>query len=143
MGIYPVAALLVVTVLPGCTLAQGPLPAFFQVGPSPKRYSDGPRISTPSRLHMTEAVSRKLLLKKVEPQVPPEARAAGVRGDVIFRIVIGTDGRVKEIHLRRGAPRLVSAAAKALSEWIFKPPTFNGAAVEVETFATVRFRLMP
>ena len=139
MGIYPVAGLVVVTLLPGCTLAQGQRPAFLRLGTSPKVYSDGPRISTASRLHMIEAASTKRLLKKVEPQLPPEARVAGVRGAVVFRIVIGTDGRVKEIHLGRGTPLLVSAAAKALSEWVFKPTTFHGAAVEVETFATVRF----
>jgi periplasmic protein TonB len=89
---------------------------------------------------MTEGLSAKFLLKEVEPEYPVEAKAAGVQGDVIFRIVIGTDGKVKEIHLRRGAPILVSAAAKAVSEWVYKPYLLNGTAVEVETFVTVRFR---
>jgi TonB family protein len=89
---------------------------------------------------MTEGLSAKFLLKKVEPEYPVEAKSAGVVGDVIFRIVIGTDGTVKEIHLRRGAPLLVSAAAKAVSEWVYKPYFLNGTAAEVETLATVRYR---
>jgi TonB family protein len=89
---------------------------------------------------MTESVSARYLLKKVVPEYPIEARHAGVHGDVIFRIIIGTDGKVKEIHVRRGAPLLVSAAAKAISEWVYKPYLLNGRVFEVETFATVRFR---
>ena len=90
---------------------------------------------------MTESVSAKLLLKKVEPEFPPDARAAGIEGDVVFRIVIGRNGRVEEIHLRRGKPVLIEAAAKAVSKWQYETYVFNGNPTEVETFATVRFRL--
>jgi periplasmic protein TonB len=138
MGIYGVPVLLVITVLSGWTSGLGK-PLVFQFGPSPEVYEDGPRVSLPSRLHMTESVSAKFLLKKVEPEYPIEAKAARVQGDVIFGIVIGPDGKVEEIHLRRGAPLLVSAAAKAVSEWVYKPYLLNGTAVEVETFAMVRF----
>jgi TonB family protein len=139
MGIFSVPVLLVIAVLSGWTSRTGEFPV-FQLGPSLNGYADGPRVSLPSRLHMTEGLSAKFLLKEVEPEYPVEAKAAGVQGDVIFRIVIGTDGKVKEIHLRRGAPILVSAAAKAVSEWVYKPYLLNGTAVEVETFVTVRFR---
>jgi protein TonB len=90
---------------------------------------------------MTEAPSSRFLIKKVEPDYPNDAKAAGVEGDVVFRIIIGTDGRVQEIHLRRGKPLLIKAAAKAVSKWQYRPYMFNGNAVEVETFATVRFPL--
>ena len=89
---------------------------------------------------MTEAASQALLLKKIEPEYPREAEAKGVEGDVVFRIIIGTDGRVEEVHLRRGKPVLIEAAAKAVSQWQYQPYILNGNAVEVETFATVRFR---
>jgi hypothetical protein len=141
MGIYPVPGLLVVTVLFGWTSRREGLPV-FQLGPSVKLYEEGPRVDRPSRLQITEGVSAKFLLEKVEPEYPVEAKAAGVQDDVVFRIVIGTDGKVKEIHLRRGAPLLVSAAAKAVSQWVYKPYLLNGTAVEVSTFATVRFRPM-
>jgi len=97
--------------------------------------------SSISRLHMTEAPTSRLLVKKVEPDYPDDAKVAGVEGDVVFRIIIGTDGKVQEIHLRRGKPLLIKAAAKAVSKWQYRPYMFNGHAVEVETFATVRFRL--
>jgi protein TonB len=88
-----------------------------------------------------ETVSREHLLTKVEPAYPPKAEATRIEGDVIFRIVIGKNGKVKEIHMQRGRPILIEAAAKALSEWKYKSFTLNGEPVEVETLATVQFRL--
>jgi protein TonB len=90
---------------------------------------------------MTESVSAKFLLRKVEPEFTSRARAAGVEGDVVFRIVIGTNGRVAEIHLRRGKPLLIEAAAKAASQWQYETYTFHGEPVEVETSVTIKFRL--
>ena len=136
MGICVITALLVVI-----PLTRGVLPVFSQQQPSFKGYGDSPRPSCISRLHMTEAPSSRLLRKKIEPDYPDDAKAAGVEGDVVFRIIIGTDGKVQEIHLRRGKPLLIEAAAKAVSKWQYRPYLFNGNAVEVETFATVRFRL--
>ena len=81
------------------------------------------------------------MLKKVEPDYPGEAKAAGVEGDVVFKIAIGINGGVEEIHLRRGKPLLIEAAAKAVSKWRYEAYILNGNPVEVETFATVRFRL--
>jgi len=141
MGIGVISVLLVVIPLFSSIPTCGVLPVFFQLQPSFKGYGDSPRPSPISRLHMTEAPSARFLLKKVEPKYPHEAKAAGVEGDVVFRIIIGRDGRVEEIHLRRGKPLLIEAAAKAVSKWQYKTFTHNGNAMEVETFATVRFRL--
>ena len=102
---------------------------------------DSPRPGPVSRMHVTESVSGKLLIKKIEPEYPADAQAAGVEGDVVFSIVIGKNGRVEEIHLRRGKPVFLEAAARAVSQRRYKPYVFNGGPVEVETFATVRFRL--
>jgi len=90
---------------------------------------------------MTESVSEEHLLEKVEPKYPPAAKSSQVEGDVIFTIIIGKDGVVKEIHLRRGNPMLIEAAAKALSKWRYDTIKLDGKPVEVETLATVRFRL--
>jgi protein TonB len=88
---------------------------------------------------MSESLSGKSLLKRVEPKFPDDARAAGVEGDVVFRIVLGTNGMIKEIHLLRGKALLIEVAAKAVSEWQYRPFHFERKTVEVETYATVRF----
>src|SRR5258708_26543255 len=104
-----------------------------------QQYGDSPHPSAVSRMHMTESVSAKHLLTKVEPDYPPDAKSRGLEGDVTLRVIIGKDGKVKEIHLQRGDPSLIEAAAKAL--WRYGTIEFDGKPVEVDTFATVRFRL--
>ena len=141
MGVRVLSALLVVTPLFNSSPRASVLTAVVQLGPAPKGYCDSPRPFRVPRLHMTERVSAEHLLKKAEPEYPPEAKVTRLEGDVIFRIIIGKDGKVKEIHLRRGKPILIEAAAKALSEWQYEPFMLNGEAVEVESLATIQFRL--
>jgi TonB family protein len=141
MGLRVLSALLVATPLFNSPPSPSVLTAFVQVVPAPKEYGDSPRPFRVSMLHMTESVSGKHLLKKVEPEYPLEAKAARLEGDVIFRIIIGKNGEVKEIHLRRGKPILIEPAAKALSKWQYETFKLNGEAVEVESLATVQFRL--
>jgi hypothetical protein len=104
MGICVISALLFAIPLFSSSPTRSVLPLLFQLQPSFKGHGDSPRPSPISRLHMTEAPSAKFLLKRVEPEYPHAAKAAGVEGDVVFRIIIGTNGRVEEIHLRRGKP---------------------------------------
>jgi protein TonB len=92
-------------------------------------------------MHVTGTVSGKFLIKKVVPEYPADARAAGVEGDVVFAIVLGKNGKVEEIHLRSGNPLLVEAAARAVSQQRYRPYLLDGNPVEAETFATVQFRL--
>jgi protein TonB len=146
MGICLIPILFAITLRSSLVPMPGALPVFLepfflQIETPPRGYGDSPRPARVSRMHMTEPMSAKLLLKKVEPEFPPDARAAGIEGDVVFRIVIGRNGRVEEIHLRRGKPVLIEAAAKAVSKWQYETCVFNGNPTEVETFATVRFRL--
>jgi TonB family protein len=139
MGIRLISALLFASPLLGSSPTRVVLTAFLQLQPAPKEYGDSPRPSPISRLHMTESAAEKHLIKKLQPEYPQEAKATGVEGEVVFRILIGTDGRVKEIHLRRGKPLLIEGAAKAVSQWQYEPYILNGKAAEIETFATVRF----
>ena len=137
MSICVISVLLIRTQLFSSTPV---IPVFVQLPLSQKGYSDSSRPSPFQGVRMTEGASQALLLKKIEPEYPAGTGAEGLEGDVIFRIIIGTDGRVQEIHLRRGKPILIEAAAKAVSQWQYEPYMLNGKAAEVETFATVRFR---
>lgn len=141
MGVCFLSALLITTTLFNSLPCPPVLATFIQVLPAPKRYGDSPRPFPVSRLHMTESLAEQHLLKKVEPEYPPKVKASGLKDAVIFRIVIGRNGGVNEIHLRRGKPLLIEAAAKAISKWQYEPFMLNGKAVEVDTFATVRFAL--
>jgi protein TonB len=132
------SALLVVATL---LSPASPQSAFLHLPQSQKGYRDSPKPAPFQGVHMTMGVSGTRLKKMVEPEYPQRTEAEGIEGDVIFRIIIGTGGKVKEIHLRRGKLLLVEATARAVSDWEYEPYVLNGSKVEVETFAAVRFRL--
>jgi hypothetical protein len=65
-------------------------------------------------------------------QVVPEL--AGPKfAKVPVRVVIGTDGRVKQVHVINAFPDQGKSVTAALMQWVFKPYKVNGKPVEVET----------
>jgi TonB family protein len=83
-----------------------------------------------------EAQATKLVIR-IPPEYPPAARAAGLRGTVRLRLLIGTDGHVRETEVMDGDPALTSAATDAAKQWVYQPTLLNGAPVEVTTEADV------
>lgn len=82
------------------------------------------------------------LLVGPEPEYPEGPRRLREQGLVVLQAFIGTDGRVENIVLLRGAfPALDGAAIRAISRWRYSPATLNGRAVRVYLSVTVRFAL--
>jgi hypothetical protein len=74
------------------------------------------------------------LLSRVEPT------PAGPKFTVVpVRIIIGTDGRIRHIHVIRGSAEQRVSITAALTQWKFKPPTIDGRSTEVETGLTFPF----
>jgi hypothetical protein len=68
------------------------------------------------------------LIRKVEPAI------FGSRFMPIpVRIVIGTDGGVKHVHVIHSSAELRQSVEAALGQWQFKPYQIEGRAVELET----------
>jgi hypothetical protein len=59
--------------------------------------------------------------------------AEAISSQTPVRIIIGTDGAVKHVHVIRAKPTERKVIADALRQWMFKPHTIAGRAVEVET----------
>lgn len=59
---------------------------------------------------------------------------------VSVRIVIGSDGKVKHIHVIRAVPAQQQSIVDALAQWEFQPYRGNGRAVASETGLTFEFR---
>ena len=93
----------------------------------------------PARISVGGQVEAALLLHQVEPVYPMLARTARVTGTVRLKAVIGCDGKVKELTLVGGPPLLVTAAEKAVLQWVYKPTLLNGVPYEVETEIIVIF----
>ncbi len=75
------------------------------------------------------------------PNYPPLARQARVSGVVRVEATIGRDGRIVKAAAISGPPLLRQAATDAVRQWIYKPTTLNGQAVEVVTQVDVTFNL--
>ena len=117
--------------------------------------SDAPELIPPSDVQTTEQdtdqmkqgntakdISTGILTRQVPPKYPIVDKANRVGGTVILAALIGKDGRVRDIEMLAGPSRsLCEAAAEAVSQWIYRPYTVNGEAVEIHTTINVVFNL--
>jgi TonB family protein len=93
----------------------------------------------PLRIRIGENVLAPKIAYKVPPVYPDESRAAGVKGNVVLHIIVGTDGAVKEATLVSGDPVLGQAALDAVRQWKYQPTLLNSKAAEVDSTVTIGF----
>ena len=97
-----------------------------------------------SRVRVSRNVAQGLLVKKVDPQYPEDARKAGVQGPVLLSIVVSKEGNVEaNINVISGDPKIVPAALDAVKNWKFKPYLLNGQPMEMETTVSIKFDPLP
>lgn len=79
----------------------------------------------------------------LQPPYPPEEQRAGNSGRVVLRVLIGTDGRVKQVEKVSAASDAFFAAAQrqALGKWRFKPATKDGVPIEQWKVMSLRFQI--
>jgi TonB family protein len=85
-------------------------------------------------------VMQKLLVHKVEPTYPAEARKENLQGIIALNIVVGRDGSVVSMRALNGPEVLSRAAMDALRWWKFEPYRVNGEPAVVETTMAVEFK---
>jgi TonB family protein len=95
----------------------------------------------PMRVRVSSGVSTGLLVTKVPPQYPDDAKHARVQGQVVLQALIDKNGDVEKLTLISGHPLLASAAIEAVKQWKYKPYLLNGQPVAVETQIVVSFQL--
>lgn len=83
---------------------------------------------------------QKLLIHRVEPAYPAEARAQNLQGIIALDIVVGRDGSVRSVRALNGPDVLAKAATDALRWWKFQPYRVNGEPVSVESTLAVEFK---
>lgn len=79
----------------------------------------------------------------LQPPYPAAEVRAGNTGRVVMRVLVGTDGRVKQVEKVSAASDAFFAAAEkqALTKWRFKPATSDGVAIEQWVQMSLRFEL--
>ncbi len=100
-----------------------------------------PVIAAPERIRVSPAVSRGLVVKRVNPAYPQAARRGRIEGNVVLHAIVGRAGDISAVDLVCGHPLLAPAAIEAVKQWKFKPYLFHGKPVEVDTQIQVNFSL--
>ena len=77
------------------------------------------RIILPGTVEMT------MIVHKVQPEYPMEARQAGAHGTVKLHAIISRDGKVAALEIVSGPCQLTEAAYRAAIQWTFKPTTLQ------------------
>lgn len=85
-------------------------------------------------------VMQKLLLHRVEPVYPAEARRQHLQGIIAVNVVVGRDGSIISMHPLNGPEILARAAMDSLRWWKFEPYRLNGEPAVVETTLAVEFK---
>jgi protein TonB len=75
----------------------------------------------------------------VQPVYPEFAREAQIQGKVILHVLVGKDGRVKNVKVSKGVTGLNDAAIEAVRKWVFKPALSNNKPVAVWVEVPVDF----
>ena len=79
----------------------------------------------------------------LQPPYPAEERRAEHEGRVVVRVLIGIDGRVKQVERRSADSDAFyrETERQALGKWRFKPATRDGIPVEAWRVMSIRFVL--
>lgn len=113
-----------------------------KIAPSAASSADGNDGSqSPKRVRVSAGVTQGLVLHKVAPVYPPDAKRARIQGTVVLAAIIGKDGRIKDLHVLSGPAALTDAAVGAVEQWQYRPYLLMGEPVEVDTTVTVTFTL--
>jgi TonB family protein len=135
--------------LPG---SDGSLPPGFPPGEGTNRTS--PAIAPPSAPKEPEAqpdVPKKkpivskgpisgFAVRRVTPDYPQFAKAAGIEGDVVVEVTVSERGDVITARTLRGPAALREAAERAAHAWKFTPTTLGGTPVKVIGTITFAFK---
>jgi len=92
-------------------------------------------------VRVSHGVMAGLLVSKVAPEYPVDAKKQHVEGTVVMTVNVDKEGKVSNIKLISGHPLLAPAALDAVKLWKYRPYLLNGAPVEVETEVEVNFTL--
>ncbi|HZL26293.1 MAG TPA: TonB family protein [Acidobacteriaceae bacterium] len=95
----------------------------------------------PGPVRVSGGVMAGLILTRVPPSYPADARKDGVEGQVVMHALIGKDGHIKDLTVISGPEKLRGAATDAVRQWTYKPYLLNGEPREVDTTIIVNFNL--
>jgi protein TonB len=79
------------------------------------------------------------LVKRIDPAYPELAKQARLSALVILEATVGTDGRVQDVTILRGAPIFDQDAIDAVRQWVYRPLLLNGVPTPFIVTVTLKF----
>jgi len=100
-----------------------------------------PDATQPERVRILSGITSGLLIKRVNPIYPADARSAYIQGTVRLRAEISMTGDITDLELLDGPIELAGSAVAAVRQWKYKPYLLNGQPVRVLTEILVNYQL--
>jgi TonB family protein len=117
---------------------QSPSPMSMPAEGSPPAVVGAPG-QTIGPVRVSGGVAAGMLILKVDPVYPQDAKDAHVQGAVVLRAIISKTGTIRDLQVVSGPPELTDSAKDAVNQWRYKPYLLNGEPTEVETTITVNY----
>ena len=96
-----------------------------------------------TRMRVSAGVTTGMLLKKVEPVYPLQAKDAHIQGTVILHAIIDKQGNISSLTPVTGPQELISSATDAVRQWKYRPYLLKGQPIELDTTIQVMYTLRP
>lgn len=90
------------------------------------------------------SVTMPEVIQRVAAVYPKDALTARAEGLVVVVAMVGSDGTVRDVQVKRhveGWPSLDQAAIDAVKKFTFKPATKSGVAIDMQTRVAIEFSL--
>lgn len=117
------------------------IPSFSAGGP--RQGSEGKGVTVTNPYPGAQRVDElPKVLRKGSCAYPKDAKRLGKEGRVVFDVLVGTDGGMKEIYLiEKGGHGFDEAALAHVKTWTWKPAVLKGNPVESWIRVPIRFTL--
>jgi TonB family protein len=90
----------------------------------------------------SDTINPPLLINKVDPVYPPEARKSVLKGYVVLNVRTDGQGNVKDVMLIRSSDQIfVEPAIAAVKQWKYEPYIENGQSKELVFSVSLRFEI--
>ena len=93
------------------------------------------------RVRVSQDFAQTMVVNKVAPIYPEQARKEGIQGNVQLLIHLSKEGDVESVQVIIGQRLLAASAIEAVKQWKYKPYLMAGFPYKVETQVTVSFTL--
>lgn len=80
------------------------------------------------------------IIKRVIPEYPEMARRIGTQGTVVLTIILGENGLVEDVKVKKSIIGLDSAAVRAVKQFVFSPAKQNDKPVRVRMNIPFQFK---